>query len=209
MGDILHLYPLPYNAKRPVVCFEELPVQLLNDVVAELPMTEGKLARFDYEYARAGTASLLVAIEPRTGTRVVETSRQRTKADYCRFQQRGAALFPDADKLVLVQDNLNTPTAGAFYEHLPPTEAFALAQRFESHYTPKKGSWLNIAELELSALSRLCLSRRLGSIEALDHEVHALVKERNKAQSKVDWQFSLPQAREKLHRHYEKINTKN
>jgi hypothetical protein len=158
---------------------------------------------------RAGTASLLVAIEPRTGTRVVETSRRRTKADYCRFHQRVAALFPHADKIVLVQDNLNTHTAGAFYKHLPPTEAFALVQRFEFHYTPKKGSWLNIAELELSALSRLCLSRRLGSIEALDHEVQALVTARNRAQSKVDWQFSLPQARQKLHRHYDKVNTKN
>jgi len=209
MEDILHLYRLPYNAKRPVVCFDELPVQLLNDVVAELPMQEGKLARFDYEYARAGTASLLVAIEPRTGTRVVETSRQRTKADYCRFQQRVAALFPHADKIVLVQDNLNTHSAGAFYEHLPPAEAFALAQRFEFHYTPKKGSWLNIAELELSALSRLCLSQRLGSLEALDHEVQALVTERNEARSKVAWQFSPTQAREKLHRHYEKVNSKN
>jgi hypothetical protein len=209
MEDLLHLYTLPYNAKRPVVCFDALPVQLLNDVGAELPMTEGKLARFAYEYARAGTASLLVAIEPRAGTRGVERSRQRTRAAYCRFQQRGAALFPDADKLVLVQDTLTTHTAGAFYKHLPPTDALALAQRFEFHYTPQKGSWLNIAELELSALSRLWLSRRLGSIEALDHEVQALVKARNKAQSKVDWQFSLPQAREKLHRHYEKVNTKN
>ena len=209
MEDILQLYNLPYNEKRPVVCFDELPVQLLNDVVAELPMQEGKRARFDYEYVRAGTASLLVAIEPRTGTRLVETSRQRTKADYCRFQHRVAALFPHADKIVLVQDNLNTHTAGAFYEHLPPAEAFALAQRFEFHYTPKKGSWLNIAELELSALSRLCLSRRLGSIEALDHEVQALVKERNEARSKIEWQFSLTQARQKLHRHYEKVNTKN
>lgn len=209
MEDILHLYNLPYNEKRPVVCFDELPVQLLNDVVAELPRQEGKLARFDYEYVRAGTASLLVAIEPRTGTRLVETSRQRTKADYCHFQHRVAALFPHADKIVLVQDNLNTHNAGAFYAHLPPAEAFALAQRFEFHYTPKKGSWLNIAELELSALSRLCLSRRLGSIEALDHEVQALVKERNEARSKIEWQFSLTQARQKLHRHYEKVNTKN
>lgn len=209
MEDLLHLYSLPYNPKRPVVCFDELPVQLLNDVVEELPMKEGKLARFDYEYARAGTASLLVAIEPRTGTRVVETSRQRTKADYCRFQQRVAALFPHADKIVLVQDNLNTHHAGAFYEHLPPAEAFALARRFEFHYTPKKGSWLNIAELELSALSRLCLSRRLGSLEALDHEVQTLVKERNDSQVKVKWQFSLTQAREKLNRHYEKLKTKN
>ena len=172
-------------------------------------MKEGKLARFDSEYARAGTASLLVAIEPRTGTRLVETSRQRTKADYCRLQQRVAALFPHADKIVLVQENLNPHTAGAFYEHLPPAEAFALAQRFEFHATPKKGSRLNIAALELSALSRLCLSRRLGSMEALDHEVQALVKERNEVQSKVDWQFSLTPARQKLHRHSDKVNTKN
>jgi hypothetical protein len=211
MEDLLHLYRLPYNAKRPVVCFDELPVQLIEDedVVEELPMKEGRLARFDYEYARAGTASLLVAFEPRTGTRMVETSVQRTKADYCRFQQRVAALFPKADKIVLVQDNLNTHNASSFYEHLPPAEAFALAQRFEFHYTPKKGSWLNIAELELSAISRRCLSRRLGSIEALDREVQALVKERNEEQSKVEWQFSLTQAREKLNRHYEKVNTKN
>jgi hypothetical protein len=209
MEDILYLYSLPYNAQRPVGCFDELPVQLLNDVGAELPMKEGKLARFDYEYTRAGTASLLVAIEPRTGKRWVETSRQRTKADYCRFQQRLAALFPTADKIVLVQDNLNTHNAGAFYNHLPPAGAFALAQRFEFHYTPKKGSWLNIAELELSAIARLCLSRRLGSLEALDHEVQLLVKERNAAQTKVNWQFSLTQAREKLHRHHEKVNTKN
>jgi DDE superfamily endonuclease len=209
MEDLLHLYRLPYNAKRPVVCFDELPVQLIEDVVEELPMKEGRLARFDDEYARAGTASLLVAFEPRTGTRMVETSVQRTKADYCRFQQRVAALFPKADKTVLVQDNLNTHNASSFSEHLPPAEAFALAQRFEFHYTPKQGSWLNIAELELSAISRRCLSRRLGSIEALDREVQALVKERNEEQSKVEWQFSLTQAREKLNRHYEKVNTKN
>jgi hypothetical protein len=209
MEDILHLYSLPYNEKRPVVCFDELPVQLIDNVVEELPMQEGKLARFDYEYARAGTASLLVAFEPLTGTRVVETSVQRTKADYCRFQQRVAAWFPAADKIVLVQDNLNTHNTGAFYTHLPPDEAFALAQHFEFHYTPKKGSWLNIAQLELSAISWLCLSWRLGSIEALDREVQTLVNARNEAQIKVDWQFSLTQAREKLHRHYENVNTKN
>jgi DDE superfamily endonuclease len=207
--DILHLYSLPYNEKRPVVCFDELPVQLLDNVVEELPMQEGKLARFDYEYARAGTASLLVAFEPLTGTRVVETSVQRTKADYCRFQQRVAALFPAADKIVLVQDNLNTHNTGAFYTHLSPDEAFALAQHFEFHYTPKKGSWLNIAELELSAITRLCLSRRLGSLEKLDREVQTLVKERNRLRIKVEWQFSLTKAREKLKRHYEQITTKN
>jgi len=133
-----------------------------------LPMKEAQRARFAYEYPRAGTASLLVAIEPRTGTRWVETSRQRTKADDCRCQQRLAALFPTADKIVLVLDTLNSHNAGAFSNHLPPADAFALAQRFEFHYTPKKGSWLNIAGLELSAIARLCLSRRLGSLEALD-----------------------------------------
>ena len=119
-------------------------------------MKAGKLVRFDYEYARAGTASVWVASDPRTGTRVVETRRQRTKADDCRFHQRGAAVLPHADKSVLGHDTLNTHQAGACYAPLPPAEAVALAQRFEVHFTPKKGAWLHIAERELSALSRLC-----------------------------------------------------
>jgi DDE superfamily endonuclease len=209
MEDVLHLYRLPYNEERPVVCFDELPVQLLGEVCDPLPMKAGRPARCDYEYKRGGTAALLVAFEPLTGTRVVETSKQRTKADYCRFQQRVAALFPQAEKIVLVQDNLNTPNASSFYEHLPAEDAFALAQKFEVHYTPKKGSWLNIAELELSALSRLCLARRIGSIENLDDEIQALVKERNRLKIKVAWQFSISQARKKLSRHYEKVKSTN
>lgn len=209
MEDILYLYSLPYDAKRPVVCFDELPVQLLGEVCEPLPMKAGCPTRYDYEYERGGTASLLVAFEPLTGWRVVETSKQRTKADYCRFQQRVAAFFPQAEKIMLVQDNLNTHNASSFYEHLPADEAFALAQKFEIHYTPKKGSWLNIAELELSALSRLCLARRIGSLENLDHEIQALVKERNQLTSKVDWQFSISQARKKLCRHYEKVKSTN
>ena len=209
MEDVLHLYRLPYNEERPVVCFDELPVQLLGEVCDPLPMKAGRPARCDYEYKRGGTAALLVAFEPLTGTRVVETSKQRTKADYCRFQQRVAALFPQAEKIVLVQDNLNTHNASSFYEHLPAEDAFALAQKFEVHYTPKKGSWLNIAELELSALSRLCLARRIGSIENLDDEIQALVKERNRLKIKVAWQFSISQARKKLSRHYEKVKSTN
>ena len=209
MEDVLHLYGLPYDEKHPVVCFDELPVQLLGEVVAPLPMKEGKPSRFDYEYEREGTACLLVAFEPLTGKRVVETSPRRKKADYCRFQQRVAATWSQADKVVLVQDNLNTHNASSFYENLPAEEAFALAQRFEMHYTPKKGSWLNIAELELSALSRICLSRRIKSIEELDWEVQAIVKERNGLKIKVEWQFSIQQAREKLSRHYEKVKPKN
>jgi hypothetical protein len=209
MEDVLHLYSLSYDVKRPVVCFDELPVQLIDDLIAELPMKEGKPARFDYEYEREGTACLLVAFEPLTGQRLVVTSHQRTKADYCRFQQRAAEAWPQAEKIVLVQDNLNTHNASSFYENLPPAEAFALAQRFEFHYTPKKGSWLNIAELELSAIARICLARRIGAMEELDREIQALVKERNAVQIKVDWQFSIAQAREKLSRHYEKLKSKN
>lgn len=209
MEDVLHLYGLPLDEQRPVVCFDELPVQLLGEVVAPLPMKVERATRFDYEYEREGTAVLLVAFEPLTGRRLIETSRRRTKADYCRFMQRVAGMFPRAEKVVLVQDNLNTHSASSFYENLPPEEAFALTQRFEMHYTPKKGSWLNMAELELSAISRICLSRRIPSIEELDGEVQALVKERNELGSKVEWQFSITQAREKLSRHYENAKSKN
>jgi transposase len=209
MEDLLHLYNLLFDEKLPVVCFDELPVQLLGEVVMPLPMKAGQPTRVDYEYARAGTCSLLVAFEPLTGRRLVETSKRRTKADYCRFMQRVRAMYPTAKKIVLVQDNLNTHNTSSFYENLPAAEAFSLAQRFEMHYTPKKGSWLNMAELELSALSRICLSRRISSIEALDREVQALVKERNELQIKVEWQFSITNAREKLSRHYENVLSKN
>lgn len=209
MEDLLHLYNLPPDEKRPLVCFDELPVQLLGEVAAPLPMTAGRPARFDYEYARQGTCSLLVAYAPLTGTRLVEVSRRRTKADYCRFMQRVRAMYRAAEKIVLVQDNLNTHHASSFYENLPPAEAFALAQAFEMHYTPKKGSWLNMAELELSALSRICLSRRIASIEELDREVQSLVCERNELKVKVEWQFSIAKARAKLSRHYEQVKSKD
>ena len=209
MEDILHLYNLPFDEKRPVICFDELPVQLLGEVCAPLPMKAGKPTRVDYEYARHGSCSLLVAFEPLTGRRLVETSKQRTKSDYCRFMQRVSALLPQAEKIVLVQDNLNTHSAGSFYESLLPAEAFRLAQRFEMHYTPKKGSWLNMAELELSALSRICLSRRIPSMEELDREIQSLVKERNELAIKVEWQFSIAKARKKLSRHYEKVQSKD
>jgi DDE superfamily endonuclease len=209
MEDVLHLYGLPYDEKRPIVCFDEMPVQLLGHVVAPLGMKEGAVRREDYEYKRGGVAVLLVAFEPLTGRRLVETSRQRTKADYCRFMQRVAEMYQQAEKVVLVQDNLNTHNASSFYEHLPAVEAFSLAQAFEMHYTPKKGSWLNMSELELSAISRICLARRISSIEELDGEVQALVKERNELKVKVEWQFSITQAREKLSRHYENAKSKN
>lgn len=209
MEDVLHLYSLPYDAQRPVICFDEQPVQLVGDVVAPLPPQPGQVARFDYEYERHGVACLFVAFEPLTGQRLVATSQRRTKADYCRFLQAVVAQWSGAEKIVLVQDNLNTHNTSSFYENLPAADAFALAQQVEMHYTPKKGSWLNIAELELSALSRICLGRRLASREKLDEEIQTLVKERNEQQCKVTWQFSLAQARKKLQRHYEKVKPNN
>ena len=209
MEDLLYLYHLPFDEKRPVICFDELPVQLLGEEAVPLVMRAGQPKRVDYEYARHGTCSLLVAFEPLTGRRLVEVSKQRTKADYCRFMQRVAEMYPTAEKLVLVQDNLNTHNASSFYENLPPAEAFASAQKFEMHYTPKKGSWLNMAELELSALSRICLSRRISSTKGLDHEIQVLVKERNELRVKVEWQFSITHAREKLSRHYEQVKAKD
>ncbi len=209
MENVLHLYSLPLDEQRPVICFDELPVQLLDDQLEPLPMKTGTPVRTDYEYTRGGTAVLLVAFEPLTGKRVVETSRHRTKADYCRFIQHVAAVWSTSEKVVLIQDNLTTHNASSFYEHLAPHAAFALAQHFEFHYTPKKASWLNMAELELSALARICLDRRIGTIEALDQEVQALVTERNALQIKVRWQFSITQARDKLHRHYKGVYSTN
>lgn len=208
MENVLSLYNLPYEPKRPVICFDELPVQLLGEIVAPLLMKKHQPKRIDYEYKRAGTAVLLVAFEPLTGKRIVQVSLRRTKTDYCRFLQRVSEELPTAGKILLVQDNLNTHNASSFYENLPPSEAFELMNRFEFHYTPKKGSWLNMAELELSAISRICLSRRIASIEDLSREIEALVKERNELRIKVEWQFTVSQAREKLNRHYEKVNLK-
>ena len=209
MEDVLAVYNLPFDQKRPVLCFDELPVQLLGEIVAPLPLEKDKPKRIDYEYKRAGTAVLFVAFEPLTGKRIVEASRRRTKTDYCRFMQRVSGEFPAAEKIVLVQDNLNTHNASSFYENLSAPEAFELMNQFEFHYTPKKGSWLNMAELELSAVSRICLSGRIGTIEELKQEIKAIIKERNELQIKVEWQFTVSQARKKLNRHYEKVKSKN
>lgn len=209
MENLLSIYNLPYDPQHPVVCFDELPIQLLGETAAPLPLKKDQPKRIDYEYKRAGTAVLLVAFEPLTGKRLVEVSLRRTKTDYCRFMQRVSEEFSEAEKIVLVQDNLNTHNASSFYENLLPSAAFELMKRFEFHFTPKKGSWLNMAELELSAISRICLSRRIAAIEDLSQEVEALVKERNELKIKVEWQFTVSQAREKLSRHYENVKSKN
>lgn len=208
LEDVLSLYHLPHDQKRPVICLDELPFQMLGEKAAPLPMKSGALKKFDYEYERGGVSSVFVAFEPLTGKRLVRVYRRRTKADYCRFAQQIINEWSKAEVIALVQDNLNTHNASSFYENVPPEQAYALMKRFEFHFTPKKGSWLNMAELELSALSRQCLSRRIPDIETLSRELEMIVKERNELEIKVEWQFTIENAREKLNRHYENVITK-
>ncbi len=202
MEDVLSLYHLPFDEKRSVICLDELPFQMLGEKVAPIAIKPGAVKKFDYEYERNGVASIFVAFEPLTGKRIVRVYPRRTKADYCRFAREVVGHWSAAEVIVLVQDNLNTHNASSFYENLPPKQAYALMKRFEMHYTPKKGSWLNMAELELSALSRQCLARRIPDIETLSRELESIVKERNDLEIKVRWQFTIENAREKLSRHY-------
>jgi len=202
LEDVLALYHLPFNEKLPVICLDELPSSMLGEKVEPLPMKSGSLKKFDYEYERKGVASVFVAFEPLSGKRLVKVYERRTKADYCRFVQQVTGEWKQAEVIVLVQDNLNTHNASSFYENLPPEQAYALMKRFEFHFTPKKGSWLNMAELELSSLSRQCLARRIPDIEILRRELGSIVKERNKLAIRFKWQFTVENAREKLNRHY-------
>ena len=208
MEDVLEIYHLPYNEKRPVICLDELPFQLLGEKVEPILMKAGKEKKFDSEYVRHGVASVFLAFEPLTGKRLVRVYPQRTKADYCRFAQEVVKEWSEAEIIVEVQDNLNTHNASSFYENLPPEQARELTRRIEFHFTPKKGSWLNMAEMELSALSRQCLARRIPEIGTLNSELEAIVKERNKSAIKFKWQFTVETAREKLSRHYEKVTLK-
>lgn len=205
MEDVLEVYHLPYNQKRPVICVDELPFQLLGEKVEPIRMKEGKEKKFDSEYKRHGVASVFLAFEPLTGKRLVRVYAQRTKADYCRFQREVVREWSEAEIIALVQDNLNTHNASSFYENLSAAEARELTKRFEFHYTPKKASWLNMAEMELSALARQCLSRRIPEMEILSRELKSIVKERNKLAIKFKWQFTVENARQKLNRHYENV----
>ena len=205
MEQVLDIYEQPYNPKRPVVCFDERPCQLLGDVLVPIPMKPGRVERQDYHYKRLGTCAVLMAVEPLSGYRLAEVTKQKTKKDYAEFMKKLAARYPDADKIVLIQDNLNTHNPSSFYEVFPATEAFALSQRFEMVYTPKKASWLNMAEIELSALSKQCLDRRISKINILDREVRSWSKDRNHAQIKITWQFTKNIARVKLQKFYDII----
>jgi hypothetical protein len=209
MERLLGLYALPYDPQYPVVCFDERPCFLIGEVMAPLPLRSGDVRKEHYAYEKHGACTLLAAIEPLTGKRVAQVHAQRTKKEYTLFCQAMAATWPTATKIRLVQDNLNTHTASAFYEHLPAADAFALAERFEFYYTPKSASWLNMIEIEFSALARDCLHRRIPTMEQLTQEVLALVDERQLKQIKIHWQFSLASARTKLNRHYESVFAAN
>jgi transposase len=209
MEQILALYALPLDEQYPVVCFDERPCFLIGESAAGLAMKAGTPAREHYAYQKNGSCALLMAIEPLTGERQARVFDQRTKIEYAQFMKELAARYPEAKKIRVVQDNLNTHSTSSFYEAFSAEEAFALSQRFEFHYTPKKASWLNMIEIEFSALSKQCLNRRIASKEELTREVLALVKEREEKAIKIDWQFSIESARGKLNRHYRHVNAEN
>lgn len=209
MERILALYALPYDSAYPVVCFDERPCFLIGDTLTPVPMQPGKVRKEHYTYEKLGSCALFAAIEPLTGRRLGQVYPQRTKREYTQFCQAVAAQYPDASKIRLVQDNLNTHNASAFYDHLPADEAYALAQRFEFIYTPKSASWLNMIECEFAVIARQCLNRRIATIDTLRTEVLALLDERSRKQIKITWQFSLQAARTKLNTHYTRVHPDN
>jgi hypothetical protein len=203
MEAVLELYQQPYDPKYPVVNMDEKPMQLIKETRQPLPAQPGKPARYDYEYERVGTANVFLFTEPLTGWRTVDVREQRTAIDWAhQIKHLLDDCYPDAERLRLVCDNLNTHKVAALYEAFEPQEARRLARRLEFHYTPKHGSWLNIAEIELSVLSKQCLYRRIADLETLRHETKAWEQERNAKQTGVDWRFTTEDARIKLKRLY-------
>jgi hypothetical protein len=204
MEDILAVYARPYDKNRPVVCMDEKPFQLLSHTANPLPMEPGKPWRVNYDYIKTGTCCIFIFTEPLGGWRYAEAFPQRTKKDWAhRIKWLLDEQYPDVEKVILVMDNLNTHTISSLYETFPPEEAFRLAQRLEIHFTPVHGSWLNIAEIELSAMAAQCLGqRRIPGIKSLNMELAAWHTQRNESQKGVDWQFKTKDARIKLKRLY-------
>jgi hypothetical protein len=206
MEQILELYHLPYNPKLPLVCMDEQPVQLIKETRQPLPAAPGKPVKVDYEYERNGTANIFMFTEPLQGTRHVHVTEHRTAVDWAHeVKDLLETRYPEAERVRLVCDNLNTHGIGSLYEAYPPDQARALATRLEIHYTPKHGSWLNIAEIELSALTGQCLDRRMPDIETLRKETRAWEQRRNAHHQGVDWQFTTQNARIKLKRLYPQL----
>ena len=209
MEDVLDVYERPYNPKRPVICVDELPYEMHGEAREPLPAKSGSDEKKDFEYVRCGTCSVFGAIEPLTGRCMAVAKQRRTKTDLADFIRQVASGYADAEKIILVWDNLNTHKMGALYEAFSAAEAHDLASRFEIHYTPKHGSWLNVAEILLNILTKQCLKRRLDSIEKVKAEIDKWVEVRNNEHKKVDWQFKTSDARIKLKRLYPEINILN
>ena len=207
MEDVLEVYHRPYDAEQPVVCMDECSKQLIGEVRAPLPPKPGHVAKQDSEYERRGTANVFMAVEPLAGQRTTQVTERRTRVDWARFvHMLLLTVYPLAKKVVLVMDNLNTHGIASLYEAFTPEVARALAARLEIHYTPKHGSWLNMAETELSVLSRQCLDRRLDDRDLMSREVAAWQAARNAAGARIDWQFTTADARIKLKRLYPSFN---
>lgn len=209
MELILKIYLLPYNSAKPVVCFDERPCFLIGNVVEGIAMKPGQVEKEQYSYTKHGSCSVLAMIEPKTGKRLVHVRRKRRKIEFAKFMKNLAELYPDAVKIMVVLDNLNTHSKSAFYEVFDAEYAAWLADRFEFVFTPKKASWLNMIEIEFSVLSRQCLNRRIPSINELAKEVFTFFKERNDKGVIINWQFSRLKARITLNRHYSKVNPVN
>lgn len=206
MEDVLEVYAQPYDPTRPVVCVDEGGKQLIGEVREPLPVRPGSIAKEDSEYTRGGVANLFMAFEPLAGQRHVQVTKRKTSIDFAHFLKTiSDEHYPEVERIVLVCDNLSTHTPAAFYEAFEPAEARRLAQRFEWHYTPKHGSWLNVAEMELSVLARQCLERRIPDLQTLGAEVNAWQRQRNQTVVRVRWQFTTTDARIKLRKLYPSI----
>ena len=207
MEDILTLYTKPEDPLRPLICMDEVPKQLLSDVKESIPGKPGQPQRIDYEYKRHGVANLFMFFEPFSGQRHVKVTDTRNRLDWAEaMRELSDEIHPEAEKIIVVLDNLNIHTPAAFYLAFEPEEGRRLVNRFEFHYTPKHGSWLNMAEIELSVLSRQCINRRIPDDQTLRYVVMAWVEDRNSKVVKVDWRFTTADARIKLKRFYPNIH---
>ena len=203
MEDVLDVYHRPYDPQQPVVCLDECSKQLIGEVRQPLPPQPGQVAKYDSEYERRGTANVFLAVEPLAGKRTVRVTDRRTRVDWAQFVRLLLlTMYPEAAKVILVMDNLNTHGIASLYEAFDPATARALAARLEIHYTPKHGSWLNMAETELSVLSRQCLDRRIDSKDVMKQEIAVWETNRNKTCARINWRFTTADARIKLKRLY-------
>ena len=206
MEEVLELYRETYDPDYPLVCFDESSKQLISEMRKPIPRTHGKPERFDYEYQREGVCNLFMFFEPLTGWRHLEVTNRRTQIDYAQqMKYLVDEYFPHALKIRVIQDNLNTHVKASLYQAFEPSEAQRILEKLEFHYTPKHGSWLNMAEIELSVLSRQCLNRRIACKDRLKEEIAAWEQRRNQTSSVVDWQFTTEEARIKLKRLYPSI----